>query len=104
MQIRVWVTVLSLIAAGALACEPGEGIEIVNGTEEVIMISQRSDRRTVVEPGDSLIIGTRRGRGTGFTVYDNDNVPLVEFGFSWEEFQEMDFHFTIKDADLRVSE
>ena len=98
--------VVALMVVGALACESHEFVEIVNGTDEAIMISfrERPADRTVIEPDESVTLGTPVGTGMTFTVYDYGNTRIVELGFPWEELQAMDFHITIGDADLRVSE
>ena len=103
MQVRVWVAVICLVVAGAVACESADEVVIVNGTEETIMIGLRPDLRTVLEPGESMII-LAWWEWADFIVYDNGNTRLVEFAFSQQELEAMDFRVTIRDADLRVSE
>ena len=101
--------VIGLMVIGAFACKSYEFIEIVNGTDEVTVISVRSDDRPaseqhVIQPDESVALGTRVGTGMTFAVYDYGNTLIAELGFSWEELQAMDFRVTIRDADLTTSE
>lgn len=92
--------VIALMVAGAFACKSDEYIEIVNRTGEVIMIGFSSDdrfagHRFVVEPGESVTLGTPVGTGMTFTVYDYGNTLIAELGFSWEEVRAQDFQLTV---------
>jgi hypothetical protein len=100
------VLVVALMVASALACKSYDFIEIVNRTDEAIMISFRTnpDDRRVIEPGESVTLGTPVGTGMTFTVYDNGNALITELGFSQQELEAMDSIITVRDADLRVSE
>ena len=86
---------VSLAVAGALACESGEVLEVVNGTEEVIFVGIGDDRRFPVESGESYGVFVMLHSGTAFTVEESDGVNVVEYGFRWDQMEAMEFRFTI---------
>lgn len=98
--------VIALVAIAALACDSWQWVEIVNGTDEAIMISYRArpNDRYIVEPGDSETRGWPIGTGMAFTVYDSSNIPLADFDLSWEELQATDFNVTITADQFTTSE
>ena len=95
MRLRLWAVVVSLVVAGALACESGEILEITNGTEEVISIGIGDDRRFPVEPGESYGVFVMLHTGAWFLVEDSHGVQ-TEYGFRWDQMERMEFRFTIE--------
>ena len=96
MRLRLWVVVVPLMVAGALACEQGDLIEVVNGRGETVLIDVGNGPPFPVEPGDSALVGPNGRRAYTFAVLDSDGVQIAEYSFSWEEWQAMDFRIVVE--------
>jgi len=87
---------LSTLLIATTACERGEFYDIVNETDEpVVLIANAYELELAA--GETRSYFTMEGRPTGrWTVVSESGVVLMEFGFSWAELVERDFRIVVR--------
>ena len=88
--------VLSTLLITATACDPGEFYDIVNETDQpVVLIS--NGHEIELAAGETRSYFAIEGNPTSrWTVVSESGVVLMEFGFSWAELVERDFRIVVR--------